>query len=32
VEAECEREIAEIYAARKALGTVGDHFPDEGAE
>lgn len=31
-QAECEREIAEIYAARKALGTVGDHYPDEGAE
>jgi excisionase family DNA binding protein len=31
-EAECEAFIAEIYAARKALGTVGDRFPDEEAE
>jgi len=27
-----EKEIAEIYAARRALGTVGDHFPDESDE
>jgi hypothetical protein len=26
-EAACEAEIAAIYAARKTLGTVGDHFP-----
>lgn len=31
-EAECEAYIAEIYAARKALGTVGDHFPDGEVE
>lgn len=29
---EVEAFIAEIYAARRALGTVGDHFPDEGDE
>ena len=27
-EAECEAFIAEMYAARRALGTVGDVFPD----
>ena len=32
VEAECEREIASIYTQRKALGTVGDAFPDEEGE
>ena len=32
VEAECEREIAAIYGARRELGTVADHFPDEGDE
>jgi hypothetical protein len=31
-EAECEREIAAIYAARRALGTVGDHFTNSEDE
>lgn len=31
-EAECEAFISEVYAARKALGTVGDTFPVEGGE
>lgn len=29
IEAECEREITAIYAARRELGTVGEHLPDE---
>jgi hypothetical protein len=29
---EVEREIAELYAARRALGTVGDLLPDAGTE
>ena len=31
---EVEREIAELYAARRAMGTVGDLYPDpdKGAE
>ncbi len=28
IEAECERVIAAIYAARRQLGTVGDNYPD----
>ena len=29
---EVEREIAELYAARRAMGTVGDRYPDKVAE